>query len=161
MESRLYCCVAHAVVRMRDASLAAWMASSQYSWCSPADVVRSLKLHSRRNLSSSAQVSGPRVSWYSISFSRSSLWVEIRVPLLRLWTRTHQKIHWLCVTWRSCVMKPEIHRVAWNDELLSVKCELWIQKSLIVTIPIAKLSHPMTSCDLAKSWKIWGRFRAI
>ncbi len=57
-------------------------------------------------------------------------------------------------------MKPVIHRVAWNDELLLVKCKLCIWRSLDETMPTTKLSHPMTSCDLANSWKLCGRLRA-
>lgn len=58
---------------MCDASLAAWMANSQCSWCRPVAVASSLKLYCNRNQSSLLRPSEPLVSWCSTSLSSSSL----------------------------------------------------------------------------------------
>ncbi len=83
------CCTTNVSVWMRDSSLAAWMARSQYSCCSPLVVGRVSKLHSSRNLSSSSKSSGPRDSWWSISFRSSSLCDDINTPVVRSWTKMH------------------------------------------------------------------------
>jgi len=78
----LHCCpVASAPVQRQEASRAAWIASSQYSCCSPAVNVSSLKLHSRRNQSSSDRPSISLRSWF--------LCDEMSVPVVRSWTRTN------------------------------------------------------------------------
>ena len=84
------CCVASASAHRRDHSLAAWIARRQYSWFSPDVVFSSSKLHSRRNLSSSARLLGPSVSWCSISLRSSSLCDEMNIPVVRSWTKTHR-----------------------------------------------------------------------
>ncbi len=65
------CCMAIASAWMQEASWAAWIAKSLYSCCSPVVNVCLSKLHSSRNLLSSARLSGLRVSWCLISLSRS------------------------------------------------------------------------------------------
>jgi hypothetical protein len=58
-------------------------------------------------------------------------------------------------------MRPEIQRVAWEDDLLWRRKSLLIGSSFEETIPMTKLSHPMTSCNSANSWMVCGRFRAV
>ncbi len=58
-------------------------------------------------------------------------------------------------------MRPEIQRVARDDDLLLSRWSLWIGRRFEETIPMTKLSHPMISCDPANSWIICGSFKAI
>ncbi len=117
--------VSACLVQMWDASQAAWMASSQYSWCLPAVVANSSKLNSSKNQSSSSKLSEPSVGWWSIFLSNSTL-----LPALRSWTRTQLYIHWVCVTWRSWVISQDIHCVAWEEDLLHFGWgEVWKRSS--------------------------------
>ncbi len=109
-----------------QASHAACMARSQYSWCLPFVVANSSKLHSSRNLSSYVSPFGPNANWCSITFSKSSLWAEMSVPVFGSCPRTHSQIHWACVTCRSWVISPVIHNDAGWKELLCRRYVLWI-----------------------------------
>jgi hypothetical protein len=86
----LLCCSSFTVARRRDSSLATRIASSQYSWDSPDVIAKSSKLHLSNNLSPFDSVSAPRESWYLISLINSSLCVEISIPVVQSWTRTHR-----------------------------------------------------------------------
>ena len=121
----------------------------------------SSKLHSSKNRSSSARSSGPSDSWCSISLRRSALCVYIRTPVVRSCTSMHRYIHCVCVTWRSCVIRPTIHRIVQYDLPAVWKCALWMGRSLCETIPMTKLSHPMISCADAYSRRISGRSRLL
>jgi hypothetical protein len=148
-----------ASARSWDASLAAWIPSSQYPWCSPVVDDSLLKLHSRRNRSSSSSPFGPRASWCSISLSRLALCTNIRTPVVQSWTSMHLYIHCVCVTCSSWVIKPAIHCIARYDSPVVWKCVLWIARSLVEIIPMTKLSHPMMSWEIAYSQTIGGRFK--
>ena len=117
----------------------------------------SSKLHSNKNQSSLARSSGPSDGWCLIFLRRSALCVDIRTPVVRSWTSMHQYIHFMCVTWRSCVIRPATHWVVQYDLPVVWKCALWMGKSLCETIPMTKLSHSMISCADAYSCRIGGR----
>ncbi len=67
----------------------------------------------------------------------------------------------MCVTCRSCVIRPAIHPEARYDFLAVWKCALWMGNSLCDTIPMTKLSQPMISCADAYSQRIRGRSRLL
>ncbi len=141
---------------MRNASLAAWMARSQYSWCSPVVGVSLLKLHSNKNWSFLTRF------WakgkLELDFLEQLLLVrQYKSACSRVNTKMHQYIHCVWVTWRSWAMSPEIHRVVWEEALLLWKYALWIGRSFDKIIPMTKLSQPITSCDTANSWIMWGK----
>jgi hypothetical protein len=119
------------------------------------------KLHSNKNQSSLARSSGLSDSWCLISLRRSALCVDIRTPVVRSWTSMHRYIHCVCVTCRSCVIRPAIHRVVRYDLPAVWKCALWMGRSLCEIIPMTKLSHPMISCDDAYSCRIGGRSKLL
>ncbi len=57
------------------------------------------------------------------------------------------------------MIKPAIYCVAQEDLPIVWKCVLWMARSVCGIIPMKKLSHPITSCEVAYLQSIGGRLR--
>ncbi len=132
------------------ASQAAWIASSQYSCCSPLVVTISERLHSRRKLSSisnsapidyclwSPPTASPCVGW------RGCPWCDRE----QICTCRSTAREWLGVTvwsapWPTSLMTELSH----SPLNMSLECPatLWIT-------PTMKFPHPILSCKIVNSW---------